>query len=71
MPTLMPYKHDCEKCIWVSWIKVGDRWGNMYYCPECSKQGSVIIRFSDEVDDYWSSPVGALSKGSLGLPDLM
>lgn len=70
-----PYEHDCDRCIWVSWIyikgggKFGSDWGNMYYCPPRSKseydKGSVLIRFSDEPSDYWSSPVGAAVKGGL------
>jgi hypothetical protein len=72
-----PYKHDCDRCIWVGWIyvkgggKFGGDWGNMYYCPTpdlfVGGHGSVVIRFSDEPSDYWSSPVGVTLKGSLEL----
>ena len=72
---IKPYAHDCQSCVWVGWIhvqgggKFGSSWGNMYFCPPdavmSSPQGSVLIRFSDEPSDYWSSPVGACVKGSL------
>ena len=77
---LQPYKHDCDKCIWVAWIhvkgggKFGNDWGNMYFCPNPSdgepknlSPGSVIIRFSDTPDDYWSSPIGFGVPGPLSL----
>ena len=78
---LQPYKHDCEQCIWVSWIhikgggKFGGDWGNMYYCPPkpggigSGKHGSILIRFSDEPSDYWSSPIGMCVKGALDVGD--
>lgn len=77
---LQPYKHDCPHCIWGGWIhvkgggKFGSDWGNLYFCPNQNKDadtlkypGSVIIRFSDEPDDYWSTPIGGLVKGGLKL----
>lgn len=72
--TLHPYEHDCDRCIWVGWIHIkgggkwGSDWGNMYFCPPENpdvSRGSVVIRFSDEPSDYWSSPIGACSKGPL------
>ena len=62
-----PYKHDCDHCIWVTWIAApnpvsGSEWANMYFCP---KTHSVIIRFSDEPEDYWSAPIGVMKKGPL------
>jgi len=75
-----PYKHDCERCIWVGWIyikgggKWGSDWGNMYFCPSNPEHrdvtkypGSVVIRFSDEPSDYWSNAVGITTKGPIGL----
>lgn len=70
---IKPYAHDCNHCVWVSWIHIkdggkhGSDWGNMYLhtCPATQRQ-SVIIRFSDEASDYWSSPVGVCCPGSLG-----
>jgi hypothetical protein len=51
-----PYKHDCKSCKWVGWISCTKRLGNMYFCPKCDG-GTVIIRFSDDPGDYWSSPI--------------
>ena len=71
--TLQPYKHDCDACLWVGWIhvkgggKTGNNWGNMYYCPREGDHGSVIIRFSDQSDDYWSSGVLMGAKGGLSV----
>ena len=68
--SIEPYKHDCAACVWVGFISnvKGQKVGNMYFCPKCdSKYGSIIIRFSDEPSDYWSAPVGAAVKGSLGV----
>lgn len=60
---LKPFRHDCEHCIFVSWIIMQGRWGNLYYCPNnaghLSDHGSVVVRFSDEPADYWSMPVFA------------
>jgi len=80
MSHINPYKHDCQRCIWVSWIHIkgggkhGSDWGNMYFCPNSPEHrdtskypGSIIIRFSDEPSDYWSSPVGECKKGALGI----
>lgn len=66
MPEVEPYKHDCEDCAWVNWIVIdGKRLGNMYFCKNSiSEMGSVVIRFSDEPSDYWSSPIGMATKGS-------
>jgi len=71
MPTVEPYKHDCEECTWVNWIVVDeDRLGNMYFCSNGHHAiGSVIIRFSDEPSDYWSAPIGAITKGPIGMTD--
>lgn len=76
MNIIEPYKHDCERCVWVSWIhikgggKFGSDWGNMYHCPGYEHAasigyGTILIRFSDEPSDYWSSPIGAAVKGAL------
>jgi len=64
---LNPYKHDCDNCIWVGWVYMDDRYGNMYFCPKSEGYGSVVVRFSDRIDDYWSSPVGCAYKGSLNI----
>ena len=76
-----PYVHECSRCEWVGWIhikgggKFGSDWGNMYYCPGhlhgalVYGHGTVVIRFSDEPSDYWSSPVGFATKGALSLPE--
>lgn len=77
MKRIEPYVHDCQHCIWVGWMRIkgggkwGSDWGNMYYCPPTvmTPRGSVVIRFSDEPSDYWSSPIGASVKGALALPD--
>jgi hypothetical protein len=77
--TLQPYEHDCEACIFVGWIHIkgggkhGSDWGNMYFCPprkgSLGKHGSVVIRFSDEPSDYWSSPIGIIGKAALQIED--
>jgi hypothetical protein len=76
---LQPYKHDCDRCMWVSWIhmpgggKFGSDWGNVYFCPNPRQDkdypGSIVIRFSDEASDYWSACVARSMKGSLEIPD--
>jgi len=51
--TLKPFKHDCKECEWVGWIS-NSKLGNVYIC-----QGkTVVIRYSDEPSDYWSSTIG-------------
>jgi len=54
MKTIQPYKHDCDRCVWVGWIKSGEKFGNIYLCK--GKFMEVIIRYSDEPSDYscWS-----------------
>jgi len=74
MPVIQPYEHDCDRCIWVGWFPGSDgRWGNMYFCPPRTEderdRGSVVIRYSDRPDDYWSSPVGACVKGGLSMSE--
>ena len=80
--SIKPYKHDCEACIWVSWIhlpghgKWGSDWGNMYFCPARQGKsplaiGSVVIRFSDEPSDYWSCGVGETIKGSIDISSVV
>ncbi len=49
---LQPYKHDCRTCQWVGWLTI-DRQippANVYICGK-----TVVIRYSDEPSDYWSS----------------
>lgn len=70
---LEPYDHDCPRCLWGGWINVNGRWGNLYFCPSQPETvsdttkfpGSVLIRFSNEVNDYWSVPIGNTEKGAL------
>lgn len=65
---IKPFKHDCDKCVWVGWITAQGRLGNMYFCPKNnSEHGTVLIRFSDDPPDYWSSSIGACKKGSLSV----
>jgi hypothetical protein len=69
---LKPFVHDCDRCIWVSWVRFEGRWGNMYFCPSLSSgsmalPGSIVVRFSDEPSDYWSSLVGGTTGGTLSL----
>ena len=68
-----PYEHDCDRCIWVGWVKwEGNRFGNMYFCPPrdgSGSKGSVIVRFGNRADDYWSSPVGVCLKGPLNVDE--
>lgn len=65
---LKPFQHDCERCIWVGWVRMDNRWGNMYFCPRSDLStdnrdvGSVVVRFSDDGPDYWSHPVWKESK---------
>lgn len=58
-----PYQHDCPNCKWVGWFTP---WAdkppyNVYLCGE-----TVVIRYSDEPSDYWSSTAGG-TKGSLSI----
>lgn len=65
---IQPYKHDCEKCVWVGWFHMGSGWANVYFCPNPLGDwypGSVVIRYSNEPSDYWSSPVGLVKKSAL------
>lgn len=51
MITLQPYKHDCDRCIWMGWVTVGETYGNMYVCPTPNFT-EIIIRWSDDPPDY-------------------
>jgi len=42
-----------------------DRLGNMYLHEDGVNKSTVVIRFSDEPGDYWSSPVGLATKGAI------
>lgn len=46
-----PYKHDCDRCKWVSWVCIKGETGNMYVC-ESGRRLEIIIRWSDEGPDY-------------------
>ncbi len=52
---LQPYKHNCRTCQWVGWFTIDQRIppANVYICGK-----TVVIRFSDEPGDYWSSLEG-------------
>jgi len=62
---LQPYRHDCDACVWVSWVSWTNRSkpANMYLC-----QGkTIIIRFSDEPSDYWSMTAGEAVKDAVAI----
>ena len=78
---LTPYEHDCDRCVWVGWFhkqgggKNGSNWGNMYFCPSdptkddfAETPGTILIRFSDQPDDYWSRGAGECIKGNIAVP---
>lgn len=69
--SLQPYQHDCDRCIWVSWVKclqAENGWGNMYFCPRIkSADGSILIRYGNEPREYLSYGVGDCKITSLGL----
>jgi len=55
---MAPYEHDCDGCGWVGWFApYSDKPPmNIYVCaskPE--EQITVVIRFSSDPPDYWSS----------------
>lgn len=69
MPTIKPYKHDCKKCKWVTWIKLaGDRWANMYVhlggwagtMPGDwrHEDTTIVLRLSDEPGDVLTYVAG-------------
>lgn len=43
------YQHDCKICVWLGDHQVGDRIYDLYFC---SKETTVISRYSDEPADY-------------------
>ncbi len=55
MERLQPYKHDCHTCQWVGWLTISDSMppANVYICGK-----TVVIRYSYEPSDYWSSLEG-------------
>ena len=55
---LKPYKHDCTKCKWVSWLNVGGRLINMYIC----EGKTIVLRYSSIDSDYTSYSVGDIEK---------
>lgn len=65
MPKIIkPYIHDCKNCKWVGWFSP---WTdkppmNVYLCNQ-----TVVIRFSDDGPDYWSSTAGDTKPGDLQL----
>lgn len=70
---LQPYQHDCDQCQWVGWFSIHESIppANVYVCPDQrqhSDRHKVVIRFSDEPSDYWSSSVNR-SKGPIGFAD--
>jgi hypothetical protein len=52
------YVHDCNSCIFLGNVfDVGVRQvTDVYYCPKC-RDGTLIIRYSDEGHDYLSYPL--------------
>ena len=69
-----PYKHNCTNCVWGGWITIGNKLGNIYFCPNSDGKhskvlGHVIIRFSDKPLDYWDAPIGAFKKTPLELEE--
>jgi len=66
--TMEPYKHDCDKCVWVGWFSPYKNISpmNIYICPGNTPDNpTVIIRFSDEPSDYWSHTAGDSIKGGI------
>jgi hypothetical protein len=63
MPNIIqPYKHDCGRCKWVGWYHHpgSPLPANVYLCGE-----TVVIRYSDDPPDYWSSSAHRGIKGGL------
>ena len=72
MRTRKPYEHDCTACVWVGWLsgfeRAPDKLANVYHCAACDG-GTVLIRYGDRPEQYWSMPVGACVKGTIGIMD--
>ena len=51
---LEPYQHDCSECQWAGWLPHFHKAGNLYL-HHGTESTLVIVRFSDEPSDYFSS----------------
>lgn len=49
------FKHDCDGCIFLSWVPIGPEGHDLYFCPKCDG-GSIIARYGDEGSQYSSAP---------------
>lgn len=62
------YEHNCDYCRYVTTISTPHGKGDLYVHsdPDVRMKG-VLIRFSDNLPDYWSVSVGTVQKGGLEL----
>lgn len=64
---IKPFRHNCKRCVFVSWIEVEGKLSQMYYHKPTKgqKYGSIVIRYGNKPHEYWSSPIGATILGDL------